>query len=75
MGEHLARVVKRFDDAVENFNKTVGAMESRVMVQACRFRDLQVAGHTEMEPLAPVECTTPAQRRRVDQFAQLRFTD
>ncbi|MEO6822031.1 MAG: DNA recombination protein RmuC [Candidatus Nanopelagicales bacterium] len=42
MGGHLSRLGSSLDAAVEQFNKTIGSMESRVLVSARRLADLGV---------------------------------
>lgn len=56
LGEHWARLGERLGSAVEAYNSATGALESRVLVSARRFRDLKAAGEgVEMGVLAPVE--------------------
>jgi DNA recombination protein RmuC len=56
MGEHWNKVGKSLERAVEAYNSAVGSMETRVMVSARRFTDLQAAPHgaeiSELEPVA-----------------------
>lgn len=54
MGGHLARLGKNLNNATEAYNKTVGTLESRVMVTARRFQDLGI-GTDEIELLEPIE--------------------
>jgi DNA recombination protein RmuC len=42
MGKHLAKLGRQLDGTVDAYNKTVGALESRVLVTARRFRELKV---------------------------------
>jgi DNA recombination protein RmuC len=42
MGQHVARLGRQLSSSVDAYNRTVGALESRVLVTARRFRDLRV---------------------------------
>lgn len=58
MSGHFAALGDRLGKAVESYNKAVGSMESRVLVSARRFRDLEATGtHDEIEPLEQIEIT------------------
>ena len=50
---HWQKVGKSLDAAVDSYNKAVGSLETRVLVSARKFRDLQVGGeeHTPLETL------------------------
>ncbi|HVT16637.1 MAG TPA: DNA recombination protein RmuC [Thermoanaerobaculia bacterium] len=52
---HLALLKKGLDQSVEGFNRAVGSLESRVMPQARRFKELGAAGGEELEPLELVD--------------------
>jgi DNA recombination protein RmuC len=57
VGEHLAKLGKSLGGAVEAYNKTVGSVETRVLVTARKFKDLSVSSAkvSELEELAPVD--------------------
>ena len=57
MGEHVAKLGRSLDTAVESYNKTVGSLESRVLVKARRFKDLSVTNgnRSELDQLEPIE--------------------
>jgi DNA recombination protein RmuC len=56
LSDHWAGVGKNLADAVGAYNKATASLESRVLVTARRFRDLQaVTGDKEIRDLAPVE--------------------
>ena len=56
MGGHLVMMGKGLERAVEEYNKAVGSLESRVMVSARRFAELKTAPlGVEIAELTPVE--------------------
>lgn len=57
MGRHIEGVGKALTSAVNAYNRTVGSLESRVMVTARKLNDLEVV-ETELTPPKPVEETT-----------------
>jgi DNA recombination protein RmuC len=67
LGAHFGRLGERLDGAVEEYNKSVGALEGRVLSSARRFRDLGAAnGDKEIRELTPVEREArPVQREEL----------
>lgn len=56
MGRHVEGAGKGLDSAVKAYNRMVGSLETMVMPQARRFRELEVEGTAEdIAALAPVE--------------------
>jgi len=56
MGAHFARVGRSLGQAVEAYNGAVGSLETRVLVSARRFKELEAAGaEKEIGLLEPVE--------------------
>ncbi len=56
MGSHFAVVGKSLEKANEAYNQTVASLESRVLVTARKFRDLDAAAAgDEIKEIAPVE--------------------
>lgn len=59
MGAHWGKLGKSLDRAVDAYNSAVGSLESRVLVTARRFSDLDTTAFgVEIEALEPVEKTT-----------------
>jgi DNA recombination protein RmuC len=58
VGEHMNRLGRSLDSAVDSYNKAAGSMESRVLVTARKFKDLQAAPDKEMKPVEQVEHVT-----------------
>jgi DNA recombination protein RmuC len=56
MGGHFAGVGSRLEAAVRSYNQAVASLESRVLVTARKFRELQaVGGQAELESPAQIE--------------------
>ena len=56
MGEHFATLGRNLERAVRSYNDAVGSLESRVLVSARKFRDLQAVGVDALLELpAPIE--------------------
>ncbi len=70
MGGHFAEVGHRLERAVDSYNKAAGSLESRVLVSARRFRDLESAGgEGEIGLLEPVD-TQPRQLQAPEMGAE-----
>lgn len=59
-GEHLTKLGRGLEGAVEHYNRAVGSFESKLMPGARRFSELGVNPPRELTPPTPVE---PALRR------------
>lgn len=55
MSDHFDGVRRGLEGAVEGYNKAVGSFESRVMVSARKFKDLEVTTEEEHPPLGLIE--------------------
>ncbi|NUM60421.1 MAG: DNA recombination protein RmuC [Bdellovibrionaceae bacterium] len=56
MKDHFQKLGNQLSSAVDSYNKTVGSLESRVLVSARKFRDLKsIDGNAEIETLEPIE--------------------
>lgn len=56
---HFTKLGKNLDSAVESYNKTVGTLESRLLVSARRFKELESeATDEEIEAIEPIEKIT-----------------
>ena len=59
MASHWVKLGRNLDRAVESYNAAVGSMETRVMVSARKFVELETTAFgVEIEELAPVDKTT-----------------
>ncbi len=69
MGGHFADLGARLGKAVESYNKAVGTLETRVLVSARKFRDLETSGgEQEIEPSIPIE--TAARQLQAPEFGK-----
>ncbi len=56
MSAHFSDVGSKLGKAVERFNKAVGSLESRVLVSARKFHELEATGtEQEIDPALPLE--------------------
>lgn len=58
LGDHMGRLGKSLDGAVDSFNKAAGSLEGRVLVTARRFKELEAAPNKDIKPLEQIEHTT-----------------
>jgi DNA recombination protein RmuC len=57
LGDHLGRLGRKLDGAVNDYNQTVGSLERRVLPAARRLADHGAGGPDELEALEPVDRT------------------
>lgn len=57
MGDHFDKLGRSINSTVSNYNKAVGTLESRVMVTARKFKDLQVS-EKDLTQLSAIEGNT-----------------
>lgn len=66
-GAHWVKLGRSLDNAVLTYNKAVGSLESRVLVTARKFRELEITtSGVEIEELIPIDKLT-----RTIQFAEM----
>jgi DNA recombination protein RmuC len=53
--EYLASLGKHLDRATDAYNKSVGSLESRVLVTTRKFQELQAASDKELPPPQPIQ--------------------
>ncbi|MBN2137447.1 MAG: DNA recombination protein RmuC [Sedimentisphaerales bacterium] len=58
LAAHLADLGRNIDRAAEAYNKTIGSLESRVLVSARKFRELGAAPGDEIDTLETIDKTT-----------------
>lgn len=59
MGAHLDKLGRSLTAAVTSYNKAVGSLETRVLVSARRFHDLEVSGAEIVSPSPVSEAARP----------------
>jgi DNA recombination protein RmuC len=60
MGEHFSDLGRKLDKVVESYNRTVTSLETRVLVSARRFTQLESGSQSEIPSAEPVEKQTRA---------------
>jgi DNA recombination protein RmuC len=55
LARHFASVGKGLEQAIAAYNRTMGSLESRVLVSARRFKELGVTSGDDVETLTPVD--------------------
>jgi DNA recombination protein RmuC len=69
MTEHFGKLGDRLDNAVSEYNKTVGSFERRVLPSARKFTEHGILPKKELQELDPVEITTqPPQAFEIKQL-------
>ena len=69
MTEHFVKLGDRLDNAVSEYNKTVGSFERRVLPSARKFTEHGIQPKKELQELDPVEITTqPPQTAEIKQL-------
>ena len=51
---HFSKLGESLDRSVENYNRAIGSLESRVLVSARRMKERGIQAAAELEPLEPV---------------------
>jgi DNA recombination protein RmuC len=59
MGGHLDKLGRSLTAAVASYNKAVGSLETRVLVSARKFADMEVSGDELDSPVAVTEASRP----------------
>jgi DNA recombination protein RmuC len=57
MTEHFSRLGRRLDDAVQEYNKSIGSFERRVLPQARKFTEHGIQPKKELQELEAIERT------------------
>jgi DNA recombination protein RmuC len=72
MGGHIDKLGRSINNAVENYNKTVSSLESRVFVTARKMIDLKVVEPSEAFE-APAQVTETARSAQAPEIAEQRL--
>lgn len=59
MGSHLDRLGRSLTNAVSSYNKAIGSLETRVLVSARRFAEMEVSDRDLISPSAVSEAARP----------------
>jgi DNA recombination protein RmuC len=60
LGEHLGRLGRKLDGAVNDYNQTIGSLERRVLPAARRLAEHGAGGPDDLDALEPIDRTTQA---------------
>jgi DNA recombination protein RmuC len=55
MSDHWRKVGKSLGNAIESYNQATGSLESRVLVTARKFKDLEATAEDDIEELPPID--------------------
>ena len=58
LADHFSNIGKNLDRAVENYNKTVGSLETRVLVTARKFKELGASTGKDVKVLDTIDRST-----------------
>ncbi len=73
LGDHLGRLGRKLDGAVNDYNQTLGSLERRVLPAARRLADHGAGGPDELDALEPVDRT--AQRPQAPELVTGEFAE
>lgn len=55
MSDHWRKVGKSLGNAIESYNQATGSLESRVLISARKFKELEAATEDDIEELPPID--------------------
>lgn len=55
MSDHWRKVGKSLGNAIESYNQATGSLESRVLVSARKFKELEATAEDDIEELPPID--------------------